>query len=218
MVRALEAHPECVLAFCDHTVMDAEGVVQPEETERNTRRWGRDRLCDGVVEQPQEIGLVLQSVSGQFAVLRRAELDLEDFPLEVSTGYDYWLTYLALRGGKPAYYVAQRLTHYRVHSNTETSGFSDPREMLRSVAFNGFINERLLADPGLAKIHRKLLPRQAATAATEGVARLRLGEPRAAAAAFVRSLRLSASRRAMAGLVLCALPAGVVRWAIERGR
>jgi glycosyltransferase involved in cell wall biosynthesis len=216
MVEALERHPECVLGFCDHTIMDGNGKVDERETAINTRRWGRDRLREGVVERPLEAALVRQSVSGQFAVFRRSMIDLEDYPPEVSNFYDYWLVYLALRDGRPAYYSPRRMTDYRVHAQSQTSAYADPNEMLRSCVFDRYIRERLLADPRLAAIHRQIVPRLAFIHASEGIARLRLGQRGLAARALVRSLRISVNRRALAGLVLCAMPGAAVRRLIGR--
>ncbi len=214
MVRALEQHPQCVLGFCDHTVMDSEGTVDEAATELNTKRWGRDRLREGVIDQPLEAGLVRQSVSGQFAVVRRAMIDLSDFPLDVGQYCDYWLVYLALRDGRPAYYSPRRLTDYRVHRESQTT--LTPEQMVRSCAFDRYIQERLLADPRLVTIRRKVVPRLASNYASEGIARLRLGQPRLAARALVQSLRIAVNRRAALGLVLCAMPQAVVQRVIGR--
>ena len=75
-----------------------------------------------------------------FALFRTEAIDFDDFPEEVSSSYDYWLTYLAVRNGGAAFYEPRRLTSYRVHPGSETSSFTDPEKRLRFLQYNEFID------------------------------------------------------------------------------
>jgi len=216
MVAGLEGHTECSLAFADHTLIDGEGRVLEEETERNSRTWGRHRIAAGVIREPLEMALIWQCVPGMFAMVRRADVELEDFSPEVGGGYDYWLTYLALRGGGAAFYVDERLTDYRTHAGSQTAGFKDPRKMLESAAYNRYMNGRMLADARLAGIHAQVMPRVAATHAATGFAWLRLGDRAQAWRELWAAWGIAPSRRLAVGLALCALPMGWVVWGMRR--
>ena len=152
LVAKLEAAPEATVAFCDHFIMNGDGVIDEAATERNTRAWKRDRLSPGLHMQWAQIGLLDQSIPMVMAaVLRREAIDWDFFPEAVGSAYDYWLTYLAWKSGGAAYFLPERLTRYRVHAGQQTLTGRIANLKSRIACL-----EHFLGDPRLASIHDEL--------------------------------------------------------------
>jgi glycosyltransferase involved in cell wall biosynthesis len=207
MIGPLEADPNFALAFSDHYIIDQEGNIDESTTNANSATFGRTALKEGSVPQPLVAGILTKSIPGMFAVFRKDVINLNDFPNQVSSGYDYWLTYLALREGHPIYYNPYRLTSYRVHAGSQTSSFVSPEEGLRSLRYSEYMHLRFLADPRLSSIHSALVPRLAQIYTSIGFNRIRLGSRREASQHFLASCRLKPTTRAIAGLLFCTAPA-----------
>jgi GT2 family glycosyltransferase len=207
MVTAMEANPSYCVGFCDHYIIAEDGCVDQLATARNSVAFGRNLLQEGNVPQPLVVGLLTKSIPGMFALFRREAMDLEDFPDDVSSGYDYWLSYLALRTGKPIYYCPRLLTYYRVHEGSQTSGYSDPQEGLRALAYSEYMHKRFLADPRLQSLHATLVKRLAAIYVSMGFNLLRINDRREAFVRFARSCNTKMTGRAVCGLALCTAPA-----------
>ncbi len=218
MVEALESEPRYVLAFADHFIIDEHGTVDEFRSESNSANFGRTALQHGSVPRPLEVGLINKSIPGMFAVFRREAMDLHDFPDEVSSGYDFWLTYLALRNGGPIHYTPRKLTSYRVHAGSQTSSFTNPLSGLRSLKYSEYMHKRFLADPRLASIHPQLRERLAQIYSSTGFNQLRLGDRRHALHKFSASCRTKISCRAALGLMLCGAPNAVVERVLRSGK
>lgn len=110
----LDRERDAVLAFCDHDVIDSDGQILVDESDRIARLWGRDRLAPG--RHCPFAGLIVAqtvplAIGGLF---RREALDLARIP-DVGPAYDLWVAYELSRGGGAAWYVPDRLTAWRVH-------------------------------------------------------------------------------------------------------
>ena len=211
MTSILESNPALSLAFCDHYVINSAGDVLPEVSERNSAMWGRSKLKEGIVPNCIRTGLIDKAVPGMFAVFRSDAIDLGDFPDEVSSGYDYWMTYLGVRSGGPIYYHLARLTSYRVHEGSQTSSFHAPRVRLRALDYGTFIQRRLLADRRVASVWPDLRKQFAETCANTGFSHLRLYERREAIKQFGASIRAQMNLRAATGISLSLMPFFVFR-------
>lgn len=211
MVQALEDNPSCSMAFSDHFVIDGQGNVMSEQTESNTLHWGRSTLKQGLVEDALRTALIDKSVPGMFAVFRTASMDLDDFPDEVSSGYDYWMTYLAVRSGGQIFYCPRRLTSYRVHAESQTSSFATPKERLRFCDYSQFMDRRFLADERLAAIWPDLRERLLREHNSAGFTQLRLLQRGAARREFQSALDIRPTFRGWVGLGLSLAPASILR-------
>jgi glycosyltransferase involved in cell wall biosynthesis len=121
MVAPLLAHPNIVLTFAEHWVVNAEGHILPERTEAWTRARGRAGLPEGIYQPFTELALVYHAVFFVAAtVFRNGLIDWDEVPPEVAPPYELWMAYLACRDGGAAYYVPRRLMRYRVHETTAT--------------------------------------------------------------------------------------------------
>lgn len=119
LVPPLERDRSLAVAFCDHDIIGADGIVDERATERVSRRWGRHLLRRGCYRPFGEIALIRRSIcifSG--ALLRRDDIDWRAIPLDTGYGLDMYVVYLAARTGKGCYYVPERLAQYRYHSGS----------------------------------------------------------------------------------------------------
>jgi glycosyltransferase involved in cell wall biosynthesis len=121
MVPILNSNSDVVIAFSDHWVIDSQGSLARETTEEYTHRYKRDSLAPGFHRPIYRLALIDQTTPMVASLLRAGPIDWQDSPLETSSLYDYWVTYLAARTGMGAWYVPQRLARYRKHGGNESS-------------------------------------------------------------------------------------------------
>jgi glycosyltransferase involved in cell wall biosynthesis len=193
LVPALEHHPEAVLAFCDHHIIDDAGIVDVEATDSATRRFGRAELSEGVVDD--FLGVVIrQSIKLTGCVWRRDALDLGELDPGVAAHMDVWLAYLLARGGAPAYFSPQRLMSYRLHPGSHSAS-GDTAVWLAGIE----CGRRMLGDPTL-EAHADVLAKRVAgyhRLAAEGM--LRQGMRRPAREHLSAAIHLCPTSRALAG-------------------
>jgi len=174
-VTALEAHPEAVIAFSDHYIVDLNDKINTSATEQNSALFNRTKLAPGIHKPFKKLALVDLSIPVSMAtVFRRQSIDWNDFP-NLASSYDFWLAYLACRNNDACYYVAERLTSYRVHPASETS--------LGRVRLNkGLIEiyERMMLDPRVAELRSVFRERLGIHHTDAAIALLRRGENGAA--------------------------------------
>jgi glycosyltransferase involved in cell wall biosynthesis len=122
-VEALERHPQCAFTFADHWVIRADGTRDVELSRRNSIRFGRDVLREGVYTYDQLFGLVLkQSLCLQTILFRRSVLNAFRF-VPGLTALDQSLYLRMSEAGTDlnAYYLDERMFEYRVHGDQVTS-------------------------------------------------------------------------------------------------
>ncbi|HTD65671.1 MAG TPA: glycosyltransferase, partial [Candidatus Limnocylindria bacterium] len=151
LVPPLEQNSDAAIAFSDHYIIDANGMIDPARTHRNTHRWKRHLLKPGLHCPLHRLALVDKSIPlSMAAVMRRRAIDWSDIP-NLPSCYDFWLMYLVCREGQAGYYVPERLTRYRVHPQSETATG-------RMRGDQGFLSccERIFEDERLAEIWEDL--------------------------------------------------------------
>jgi hypothetical protein len=213
LVPVLDRHPDVVLGFCDHEVIDSVGHRLQAETDRTSQRWGRDRLAPGCYRPFPQL-VVEQTIPMAMGTLfRRTALDLAALP-EVGPAYDLWLTYALCQTGSGAYYVPDRLTAWRVHPSQLTS------RAPQSWQAGDLACWRAMAQDPLFHCCRRLIRKKVAGSAV-GLARSQLADGNRAAA---RGTSLQALRhqptnwRAAALLGLAVLPGRLGRNLVAAGR
>jgi glycosyltransferase involved in cell wall biosynthesis len=121
LVGVLQGAPEATLAFCDHWVIDVAGRRMQAETDSNTLFCGRAALSPGL-HQPFVRLVGEQTIPmAMGAVFRRSALPGQ-LPAEAGPAYDLWLTYLLSCTGGGAWYVKERLSAWRTHDTSLSSG------------------------------------------------------------------------------------------------
>jgi glycosyltransferase involved in cell wall biosynthesis len=120
LAGALRGQPQATMAFCDHWLIDAAGQRLSDETERNSRHWGRATLRAGL-HRPCHDLVAAQSIPvAMGALFRRAALPSR-WPTTAGPAYDLWLSYLLARNGAGAFYIPERLSSWRTHDANLTS-------------------------------------------------------------------------------------------------
>src|SRR5262252_4347971 len=219
MVPPLERDETLSVAFCDHAIIDAEGRLNEDEANRNTRYWHRDGLPAGVLHPFLELALVTRVLpAAMAAVFRKSAIGWGDFPAEVGTYYDAWITYLAARTGAGAFYDPRRLTRYRIHGQSETRSWTSSAGRLKALTQAEFVARRCLDDPALLRI-RPDLARQYRTAVLSlGMALIENGRGDDARRLIERA-RASIDMPTRAGLtLLAALPPPAQRGLVGSAR
>jgi len=204
LVPPLVADPTLVLSFSDHWLMDQDGVLLAEATERNTVRWGRAGLAEGVHQPFVQQALVDRAVPVAMAtVVRLSALDFADVPDDVGTNYDTWIGYLACRNGAGAFYSPMRLTRYRQHPDQITSQARYDRALV-------YFYSRFLADDRLAPHATAVLRAAGESHINLGYALLRLGRRREALAELLYGFVAQPGGRALYGTFLAAMPTALL--------
>jgi glycosyltransferase involved in cell wall biosynthesis len=122
LVPILESHPEVVVAFGDHFVVDEAGVVDEVQSDANSRQWGRATLAEGIHRPFGRLAVVDRSIPLQCAsVVRRSAMRLDEYTEEVGSQWDTWTVHLLSSAGGAAWYVPERLAYYRWHGGNDTA-------------------------------------------------------------------------------------------------
>lgn len=215
MVRALEGDESLSVAFCDHAIIDEHGRLNEEAANLNTRRWHRDVLPAGVLHPFLELALVTRVVPAAMAALfRKSAIDWSDFPAEVGTYYDAWLTYLAARTGAGAFYDPRRLTRYRIHSQSETDSWVSSAGRLRALTQGEFVTRRYLDDPALLRIRSDVERQYRSVALSLAVALAAEGRGHEARRLLERTRPFVGAPARAAMTVLAVLPSHAQRWLV----
>lgn len=212
MVEPLVAHPDVVLSFADHWIVDTEGHILTERTEAWTRARGRAGLAEGIHQPFTRLALVHHAVFFIAAtVFRNGIIDWDDVPPEVAPPYEPWLAYLACRDGGAAYYVPRRLMRYRVHEATAT-------RLSRLERAHVYCYDRWLADDRLGELAAELRSASAPFRASLGLSLLTEGRAGVARSHLLEAFAYGARLNAGVGLVLSLLPRRARAASIDRIR
>ncbi len=209
LVRHLDTNPDLALAFCDHYIVDSNGTIDYPATDENTRRWKRDQIKEGIYQPFCGIGLVHQAVfSASAAVIRKDAVEWNDLH-EAGVFWDYYLTYLACCSGHGAYYCPERLTRYRVHTQSETaiSGNRDVQAKIRKAKASIFCYGRFMEDERLQEFRPYFKQQWTHANTTMGIGLLRAKQVAEARPYLLHALsQEKLNLRTIAALVLTFLP------------
>ena len=143
--------PEVVLTFSDHWLIDANGARMLNDTDMNTRAYGRDGLAAGRVDQPKRLLARLSIPLAMAAVFRKSKVDWNSYSKRVEGAYDSYISYSLLRGEGTVVYVPERLTEYRDHPGGANAEFhADTTEGL------AYVHGLILEDPAFASIAKEI--------------------------------------------------------------
>lgn len=126
------------------------------------------------------------------AVFRKDAVDWSAVRLEADPLTDRWLNYLLARTGRGAFFVPDRLTHYRVHGTAISTSTRSQQAVI-------FCLEAWLADPSLASLHSDLQRKLAEAHTLLGLDLLGLGDPVAARTALTTSRQVAVALRSRHG-------------------
>jgi glycosyltransferase involved in cell wall biosynthesis len=131
LVSRLEDNPSVNAALSEFWIINADGSVNSQRTDREVACAGRGGLPEGIYSGDKFLvrGTMPMAMA---AVFRKAILSGGPVPRSVGGAYDAWLSFLAARESGTVAYFPERLTYYRTHvqSATDTRGFQNLRECL----------------------------------------------------------------------------------------
>lgn len=209
LVPLLEANAELALTFCDYYVIREDSRVDAVATEAQTRREKRHQLQAGVYQPFWEIGLIDRSVfTASAALIRRDAVDWSRLH-EAGVFWDYFISYLACRSGRGAYYCPERLAYYRIHAQSEnmTSGNQNAEAKIRKGKAGIACYERFIEDAPTPELKSYFQQEWAYANATLGIGLLRAQQVEAARPYLWRSLRQTTlNPRALVALFLSYIP------------
>ena len=127
IVPVMISDPEIAMTFCDFWIVDAEGNKLPGLTNLESKRTRRSSLPRGDVGVDYQNRLRMVAVWGApqpayAAVVRRQQILDCDFPEDTVPLYDIWLSYQLVRNRQKIRFEPNRLTYYRQHPGSLTSG------------------------------------------------------------------------------------------------
>ncbi len=192
LARPLQADRSLVVSFCDHRVVNAEGLRLAQETETFSARSQRRGLAGGRVADFARSALIAGSLCAGAALFRRSQITPDMIREEAKGAIDFWLFYQCVKTGGGAYYVPERLMNYRVHAGGMSG--SEPQYMGEGHIFR---QRAILADPAMRAIHADTRRLLAGTLTAQGIDQLTHGQAAEARATLRQSLRLHPSRRAL---------------------
>ncbi len=156
MIAPFSRVPDLAMVYCDFWIVDKDGLRLEELTVRESARTRRSVTPTGPVNNDYADGLRLVAVQNAAqpayaAVVRTSDVQNMVVPDEVAPLYDIWLTYCLVKNRRGLYYVNERLTNYRVHSGSATSGGFGPAE---DAVFRRILDENESAGPVLDEIRQ----------------------------------------------------------------
>ncbi|GAB4288650.1 MAG: hypothetical protein Fur0025_22820 [Oscillatoriaceae cyanobacterium] len=207
----LDNDPTIDFVGTDHWVIDIHNVRDEQQTQENSRRWGRSELPPGIVDNLLEVVFGQQSFQIGATLFRRQTLQELDYMrpnLQNCEDNDLFVR-LAL-AGKKGYYLPERLMEYRFHAQQQGIDRAIPylQDKIRYLASYQFDNRELEA------------MRQIRLAGTQEALGLRLiekGETMEGRRLLQEAAGvLGSSRKSQVGLMLSYLPLswrqGLWRW------
>lgn len=202
LVAPLEQNSSRVLSFSDHWIVSEDGQIDVEETDKNTVRYGRNNLPNGEITNLDELVLEKNGVPlAMAAVFRKDAIDLNLLVEDVSGAYDFWISCLLAASRRPAYYVAERLTRYRIHGMMET-GRKAPDKNENMV----FIYRKLIDLKAFPDRNNLLIVRYSQMLYCVGRDNLHFSRVREARVYFLQSLQTAKNTKAAVSFLVSYLP------------
>ena len=205
LLAPLERDPTLVASFSDFWVIDDDGLVDEAASVAASRTWTRDLVSPGRHQPFVHVALSRQAFWASICgLLRRSAIDLDDFPSDLESHTDYWLSYLSCREGGAAWYNPDRLGFYREHRGNLTGTVTHRRLVARQDMYR-----RILGDPRVAEVHDELRRRLAEAMTSEAALFLREGHRREARVRARQTVERSGRTRRLAAIELLSyLPLG----------
>jgi glycosyltransferase involved in cell wall biosynthesis len=212
LVGPLQTEAKAVVAFSDHWIIDALGNRMINETETATDHYGRRGLMPGL-HRPFDYLILGQTIPMAVGALFRRQSVPASLPAQAGPAYDLWLAYILCRTGYGAWYVPDRLSSWRAHSDNLTSAGGIDWSYGAACCWAEFAREA--ADAGIIAAARSKEALAHRVCARWYYKRGRRAEARMCA---MRSLRANASWKAVVLYGAACLPVSFGRVRPSRGQ
>jgi glycosyltransferase involved in cell wall biosynthesis len=203
LVNPLEQDPNRVLSFCNHWVIYEDGVIDLIHTDVSTAEFGRENLPEGEVRKLDDFVLKKNGVPlAMAAVFRKDGINLDLMFNEIVGSYDYWISCMLAATKRPAYFIPEKLTQYRLHGEMETRRKA-PDKRIHLI----FIYQKLLELNLFPEKTKYLRSKHGEMHRHVGKDYLAFNKVKTARKYFMDSLKISPSYKTMIGLLITFLPA-----------
>lgn len=134
LVPPLLADADLAMSFGDFELIDEQDRPLAARSAELSRQTHRDSIPAGRMQPNREQGLRLVAVwqapnPAICAVIRREQIMRTSFPEPCAPLYDLWLNYQLIKRRAAFYFVADKLTRYRIHSSSSSAaGFAVPED------------------------------------------------------------------------------------------
>lgn len=211
LLAPLLADEVLALAFCDHSLMDANGHPLPSGPTEHC--FGRHLLPHGVLGAAfAPAVLINNSIPVGASLFRRAVVGPDFIADEAKGAIDYWLLYRVLETGHGACYINRKLMNYRSHQ-----GGMSAKSALSMAEGHLYRHAAVLNNPQFAAWKSQVAAERRHILTCYGIDLAQAGRPAEARLALGEVLREQPSVRATLGLLLASAgPLG--RWMISRLR
>ncbi|MBD2335967.1 glycosyltransferase family 2 protein [Calothrix sp. FACHB-156] len=119
-IAIFEQNPSIDFVGTDHWIIDINNNRNDEMTEENSRRWGRNKLSAGVVDNLLDVVFIYQSFQVGATLFRRQTLQELGFMLpNIQNCEDNDLFVRLALAGKKGYYLPELLMEYRYHAEQQ---------------------------------------------------------------------------------------------------
>ena len=218
LVPLLENNPEVVVAFCDYHITNSDSTINEKLTEEQTKRETRAELKAGIYQPYYKLALVDKAIFSALAnVIRKDAVDWDKLAsdgADASVYCDLYMTYLACRSGKAAYYCPEKLAFHRVHEQAETmiSGSKNAQAKIRKGEAGIFCYKIFIEDPLLQEIKPYFEQELAHANTTVAIGLLRVGQVAEARPYLLNAIAAQKfNLRTLAALTLSYTPQTITR-------
>ena len=122
LVGALNTHESACLAFCNHQIIDANGIVDGAGTDVIQSQYRRSGLAAGLKNNLQKLVVMHNAIPiAMGSVIRTASVNVNLLDRLAGKHYDYWLSLVLANSSNEAFFVPDYLTRYRIHEKMESA-------------------------------------------------------------------------------------------------
>lgn len=200
LVAPFLGEPQAVLTFCDHYVMNAEGVIDLALTEKIINYYITETgFTPGLHKPFYRRGLVTRTISGMDTLFCRDAINWDDIPTDLPSCCDLYMIYLYSLTGRGAYYVPEKLLYYRVHSGQATNHSVFPQGMVR--CYQQFLTDKRL-EKFWPEFKKELVKRRTLL----GIALIKENRPKEAREQLQKAFKKRLTVRGIAAIALTYIP------------
>ncbi len=121
MVEIMEHNSHLAFAFCDHWIVNENGIRDQYRSDKHAVYCRRDVLLEGELKNPVEALFDGSIIVGNASLFRKSLINSSMAYKEVGVCADLWTACVYVHSELPIYYVNKRLLSYRVHKDSETN-------------------------------------------------------------------------------------------------
>lgn len=149
--RPLLQDQHVVLVFADHWLIDEKGRRLEQESDENSRLFGRAGLPTGTLQDAPRALADNAIPLAMGSVFRKSAVDWGMYSEQAGGAYDFFISYCLLRSGCEAVYINERLTEYRVHDASASA-----TRALKNACERYYVHYAVMQDPHFSSVSDRM--------------------------------------------------------------